>query len=218
MERYALTKVRPQLYALLEDCYAKEKLPDKACNAQERGVAERDPQSVFRRVGSVQTASIRYSDGNADMLWVVHSGDMLDVDEPNLPLAVALLQGLKQNSDADRLLRILTDESVVVYDEYILYISVLRARQNSAQYPLLRLEIDEEFCTSPELLSILSLTTTLTSLTLQAYMPSEVVNAAAPLLQAIPSLREVELDRFAGELALRVLRTRTNWSCIHLPR
>jgi hypothetical protein len=162
-------------------------------------------------------APIPCSDGNADLQWDVHR-DMLDADEPNLPLAVALLQGVKHNSAADRLLRILTDESVVVYDEFTLSTAVLRARHNSAQYPLLRLEIDKEFCTSPELLSVLGLTTTLTALTFEAFLASEIVSAAAPLLKAIPSLREVELDRFAGDLALEVLRTRTNWSCIHLPR
>ncbi len=85
----------------------------------------------------------------------------------------------------------LTSPSFYVRIEEELPLALQKLRQPSVQYPLLRLELEEEQFVTSDFLQALAATTTLTSLWVDAgYLSAEAVDRLVLCLKAVPSLRK----------------------------
>ncbi len=145
---------------------------------------------------------------------MLECSDLLAAAEPDLSLAVKLLQGARQHDDANRVFNVLTAESIEIQTEG--HIAAHRLRQNKPQYPLLSIRLARESGASPTLISALAASKTLTSLSAD-HLPASATTSMALQLKSLPTLRAVDLAWFADDAVFELLQSRTNWSRIHLP-
>jgi hypothetical protein len=148
---------------------------------------------------------------------VLECSELLATAEPDLSIAAGLLQGARQNDDANRDLNVLTAPSIEIKNETEALIAAHRLRQNKPQYPLLSIRLARESGALPKLISALAASKTLTSLSADHLPPSPATSALALQLQSIPTLRAADLTWFADDVVLELLQSRKNWSRIHLP-
>jgi hypothetical protein len=144
------------------------------------------------------------------------SSQVFAAAEPNLSLAVSLLQSVRDSAPANWLLHLLTAPSIELTSETEARIAEHRLQQSRAQYPLLSIRLARESGASPTLISALAASKTLTSLSAD-HLPPSATSALALQLKSSPTLRAVNHTWFADDVVLELLQSRTNWSCIHLP-
>ncbi len=144
------------------------------------------------------------------------SSRLFAVAEPDLSLAVSLLQEARQSGEANRAFKVLILESIKLTSDTEALIAAHRLRQNKPQYPLLSLSVTRECGVVRKLISAVAASTTLTSLSADHLPPSATSNLARHL-KSLPTLRAVNHTWFADDVVLEVLQSRTNWSRIHLP-
>jgi hypothetical protein len=143
---------------------------------------------------------------------------MVQGSEPDLSLAISLLQGVRETAEANAAYTALTSDSVDVTSPLVARIVLHRLRQNKSQFPLHSLTLDREQFTTTELVSALAATTTLTSLTLFLYATADKLSSSLALqLKSMPTLRAVNHFGFPSDAVLELLQSRTNWRLIRLP-
>ncbi len=142
---------------------------------------------------------------------------LLAFPEPDLSLAVSLLHDTRGDAASNRYFTLLTAESIELKDASEASPVAHRLRQNKPQFPLLSLCVPCEHYATPQLISALSASTTLTSFTGDRYTSSAIISALSLQLKSVPTLRAVNHTWFADDVALELLRSRTNWSRIYLP-
>jgi hypothetical protein len=189
-ERYGLTECKPLAYIELEDCYRAAQMESKAQDALARGVAARDPRAVVKQVRS----------------------QLLLAAEPDLSLAVSLLQAVRDYASANELLKELTSETLEVGDRY--EIPLHRLRQSKPQFPLLSLALYWARSESAALISALTSSSTLTAI---PNLPSSLISTVEPHLKSMPNLRDINHSALSDVVSVELLQSRANWRVIHLP-
>ncbi len=142
---------------------------------------------------------------------------LLAAAEPDLSTALALLQSARENNDINRYVTLFTAESIELRSTGEALIAAHRLRQNKPKYPLLSIRVNRALYGTQELLSALTASTTLTSFTGDRSLSNFAISTLALPLKSVPTLRAVDHTWFADDAVVKLLQSRTNWTCIHLP-
>jgi hypothetical protein len=142
--------------------------------------------------------------------------DMFQTDEPDLSLAISLVNHVRDYAPANSLWHALTGPSLRVVDGKDMRMAALRLRQTSSSHPLQHINVYSSVSELlPLFLSAVAGSISLASLTSE--LPLDYAAVLALQLKSVRSLRSFDFKPFPAEAGLELLRSRTNWSFIRLP-
>ncbi len=215
MEQCARCQLKPLPYASLSDWYLRCDEKHKAQEALERGVKERDPPSVLRRVEYVRKRLDWLCTACFEPL-LVSFRDMMRGSQPDLLLATSLLRTVFRDDD-EKLWQRLTAPSLRVCDEKEAQFAVQRMTQINSTYPLRQLVLCRGATTSSPLLTALSTAITIESVCFESDVPKSSRERVAVHLKALPSLCDLDLRELPIATGLELLQSRKNWTRICPP-